>query len=360
MDWRAPGVLAHALPLSARSTKCSIRRLFTAPQRRRGKRKQPLYPKQQMMRCRAMTTALHHIPHRAKTPRFPLQGVGGPGGSGKTTPPEIALQAMRDDCGLLIAITNDMHPGDQRLLSPSAARCPPERMLGGMQTGGSCQLPHRASREGLAPSTWEAIDDRTLGEFPSADISAGECSGDNAGRYLRPRAERPHHLRHRRRGQLPAKNPRRGGKARHLLRRPVRHQQNCDLAPYRGRQPGCDARRRAPSCTYAQDSAWPQAPFVTTKPQRHGRAWTMVVKFLSKVVIKGQPECIAHGGHQRGLPHAGELCSHKRSPGDGISMISGKLIRCLRQVWLNSPLPSVPDREPPSHLQFPAVCHTVT
>src|ERR1700749_2216691 len=99
-------------------------------------------------------------------------GVGGPGGTGKTTLVEMLCKRMRDRYDLVV-ITNDIYTKeDQRLLTVAGA-LPAERIMG-VETGG---CPHTAIRED-ASINLEAID-QMLKRFPDADIVFIESGGDN-------------------------------------------------------------------------------------------------------------------------------------------------------------------------------------
>ena len=124
-------------------------------------------------------TALHHIPHRTKSPPPLRVGIGGPVGSGKTILLEMLCKHMRERYDL-VAITNDIYTKeDQRLLTESGA-LPAERIMG-VETGG---CPHTAIRED-ASINLEAID-RMLGQFPNADVVFVESGGDNLAATFSP------------------------------------------------------------------------------------------------------------------------------------------------------------------------------
>src|ERR1700749_2462759 len=99
-------------------------------------------------------------------------GVGGPGGTGKTTLVEMLCKRMRDKYDLVV-ITNDIYTKeDQRLLTVAGA-LPAERMMG-VEAGGCAPT---AIRED-ASINLEAVD-RMLARFPDADIVFIESGGDN-------------------------------------------------------------------------------------------------------------------------------------------------------------------------------------
>src|SRR6202051_1269436 len=106
-------------------------------------------------------------------------GIGGPGGSGKTTLVEMLCKSMRDRYDLVV-ITNDIYTKeDQRLLTIAGA-LPGERILG-VETGG---CPHTAIRED-ASINLEAVD-RMLQKYPDADVVFIESGGDNLAATFSP------------------------------------------------------------------------------------------------------------------------------------------------------------------------------
>ena len=160
-----------------------------------------------------MTTALHHIPHRTKTCP-PARRHRRPRRLRQTTLLEMLCKAMRDDYDP-IAITNDIYTKeDQRLLTVSGA-LPPSASWAWKPAAAPTRHPRGLLHQPRAI-------DRMLGEFPNADIVFVGKRRRQPGRHLQPRAERPHHLRHRRGGM---KNPRKGA-AQASPKRPVRHQQD--------------------------------------------------------------------------------------------------------------------------------------
>jgi urease accessory protein len=124
-------------------------------------------------------SSLHHIKNRTKKLPPLRVGIGGPVGSGNTTPLEMHCNSRREQYDL-VAITNDISTKeDQRILTVSGA-LPAERIMG-VETGG---CPHTAIRED-ASINLEAID-RMLVDFPNADIVFIESGGDNLAATFSP------------------------------------------------------------------------------------------------------------------------------------------------------------------------------
>src|SRR5262245_3528688 len=116
---------------------------------------------------------------RARLPRPPQVGIGGPVGSGKTALAEALCRAFRDTHDIAV-ITNDIYTQEDAQFLVRRGALPAERVVG-VETGG---CPHTAIREDASVNL-EAVH-RLVGRFPGLELLLIGGGGDNLAATFSP------------------------------------------------------------------------------------------------------------------------------------------------------------------------------